>query len=84
MAQSELTFTERPTVVRLRLTHQQTKEITPLVHKAAVQRENVLFVAVAGPSWSPEDGAVIWEFQASLIRAKCGERVKKLILDSAA
>jgi hypothetical protein len=77
-------MTQPQKVIRVRLSAEQTKQITPLVHKAAAQRENVIFFAVACPFWSPNEGAVIWELQVSRIRAKCGQRVRKAILDSMA
>jgi hypothetical protein len=70
-------------ILRIRLTAEQTKQLSPLVTEAARDGQNVLFVAVTSPCWSQEEGAVIWEFEVCKIRAKCGQRVKKAILAAA-
>jgi hypothetical protein len=82
--QAELTFSEaqRPKVVRLRLTSEQTKELAPLAIDAGINRQNVLFIATAVPSWSMEEETTIWELQVAKIQAKAGPKLAKVILAS--
>jgi hypothetical protein len=68
-------------VIRLRLTAEQTEQLTPLALQAASRHENVIFFAVNVPSWSAEDGATVWQLQIVTMAAKLGAKVKKLIRD---
>lgn len=51
----------------LRLTQAQAEVLTPLVHKAASGRQNVLFLATCALAWDPEVGAVTWRLQATCV-----------------
>jgi hypothetical protein len=72
-------FEAQRNVIKLELTPGQTKQLAPLVIDAAGNRENVLFVAAAVPSWSPKDGETIWELQVVTLPAKIGHKIVKLI-----
>jgi hypothetical protein len=67
-------------VIRIPLSVGQARQIAPLVHRAAERHENVIFFSVAIPVWSPQDQAVVWELQTTLIPARLGQKIKKLVL----
>jgi hypothetical protein len=69
-------------VIRVPLSAEQARQLAPLVHMAAEQRKNVIFFAVAIPFWSLYEQSVVWEFQATIIPAQLGQKVKKLVLGS--
>jgi hypothetical protein len=71
-------------VIKLKLTPGQIEQLTPLVIEAAGNRENVLFVAAAAPSWSAQDAETVWELQVVLLPARIGHKILKLIRDSRA
>jgi hypothetical protein len=64
-------------IVRLMLTSQQAAQIAPMLERASACERNVLFVAAAVPFW--RDGALVWEWQLTLIPAKIGHKIVKLI-----
>jgi hypothetical protein len=67
------------TVVRLRLTAEQTEQLTSLALQAARRHENAIFLAVTVPFWSSEDGRTVWALEVVTMAAKLGEKIKKLI-----
>jgi len=71
-------------VVQVPLSAEQSRQLAPLVHRAAERRENVIFFAVAIPFWSLQEQSVVWELQVKIIPAKLGEKIKKLVLGSSA
>ena len=64
-------------IVRLKLTTQQAEQIVPLLKRASTCERNALFVAAAVPLWC--DGALVWEWQLTLIPAQIGHKIVKLI-----
>jgi hypothetical protein len=81
MNQAELPLTSTPPqkVVRLQLTPEQSEQLAPLALDAASNRQHILFVATVVPFWSPDEEATVWELQTTVIPAKIGHKVKKLI-----
>jgi hypothetical protein len=67
-------------IVRLRLTAEQANQLAPIVKCAATCRQNVLFVALCAPFWNG-DGA-FWELQTTVIPARIGHKIRKLIIAS--
>jgi hypothetical protein len=67
-------------VIRVPLSTEQARQLAPLVHRAAEQGENVIFVATAIPYWSSQDQTVVWELQPTVIPARLGQKIKKLVL----
>ena len=60
---------ERGRVVRLQLTPEQAAQLAPLALDAASKRQNVLFISVVVPFWLPDEGAAVWELQATRVPA---------------
>jgi hypothetical protein len=79
MLQAALPELRRMTVIRLRLTAEQTSQLSPLVLEASARHENVIFIAVTVPSWSQQDNATVWQLQATSFRARLGQKLQKLI-----
>jgi hypothetical protein len=71
-----------PDVVQVPLSAEQARQLAPLVHRAAERSKNVIFFAVAIPFWSLQQQSVVWELQATIIPARLGEKIKKLVLGS--
>jgi hypothetical protein len=69
-------------VVRIQLTAQQVEQLAPLVQQSIERRENILFVATAVPFWL--NGTAIWELQSTVIPARIGQRIRKLVLSESA
>jgi hypothetical protein len=69
--------TDASRVVRLELTAQQTEQLGPLVQQAAADRKNLIFFAVVVPFW--RDGTTIWELQTTVIPARIGHKIIKLV-----
>jgi hypothetical protein len=67
-------------VIRLRLTPDQFQQLAPLVLEGARNHQNVIFLAVTVPSWSPEEGSTVWDMEVITITAELGLKVKRLIL----
>jgi hypothetical protein len=78
-AELPLTSTAPQKVIRLKLTPEQAEQLTPLAIDAASSRQNVLFIATVVPFWSPGEEATVWELQTTVMPAKIGHKVKKLI-----
>jgi hypothetical protein len=49
--------------IELTLTEAQTDRLNPMVHAAAADGRNTLFVATSAPFWSVEEARLIWRFQ---------------------
>ena len=67
------------TIVRLELTTNQAAILAPLAIDASRNRENVLFISIAAPYWSPDAGLTAWELQVCRLPARVGDKVSKLI-----
>jgi len=67
-------------IVRLKLTTQQAEQIVPLLQRASAREQNLLFVAAVVPFW--HDGALVWEWQLTLIPAQIGHKIRKLVTGS--
>jgi len=66
-------------VIDLCLTKEQLDEISPLVHKAARDQQNIFFIATAVPFWSAEQGETVWHFQVAALPARAAYKIAKLI-----
>src|ERR1700693_191726 len=70
---------DRTDIIRFPLHAEQAQQLAPLVHRVAEQGKNVVFFATAIPFWSSQDESVIWELQVTIIQARIGEKIKKLV-----
>jgi hypothetical protein len=74
-----LVNTQASSIVRLELTAQQTEQLAPIVLDAASKHENVLFISVVVPFWSPVFGTTVWDLQVVVVPARIGHKILKLI-----
>jgi hypothetical protein len=65
-------------IIRLSLSAEQAQQLAPLVHRAASQGENMLFLSVAVPYRSRQE-EIVWSLEVVLIPARLGAKIKKLI-----
>ena len=64
-------------IVRVELTTVQTEQLAPLVQQAAAESRNSVFISTAIPFW--RNGATVWELQVTLIPARIGYKISKLV-----
>lgn len=64
--------------VELALTEAQADRLSPVVHAAAADGRNTLFVATSAP-FQADDGERVWRFQVATLPATAAYRVVRLI-----
>lgn len=79
--QGELTFAEPQKVIRLQLTPEQEKRLTPFVSGLEIG-QNVLFIATVAPFWSVENQKTFWDLQTVKLSSKIANKIIKLIRSS--